>query len=75
MDDLGGWRTSAQAWIDSQTEEGDESRRDILDPALVGILGDVRGLRVLDLGCGEGPRADGIDPDSIRTELTRKMTG
>ena len=52
--ELEGWKQSAQAWIDSQGETGDTSRREILDPALEPILMDVTGLKVLDVGCGEG---------------------
>jgi len=48
------WEASAQAWIDCQGEDGDRSRREILDPALATILGDVSGLRVADIGAGEG---------------------
>ncbi|MBS1710028.1 MAG: class I SAM-dependent methyltransferase [Armatimonadetes bacterium] len=48
------WNASASAWIARQGSEGDPARRDILDPAIDGLLGDVRGLRVLDVGCGEG---------------------
>lgn len=83
MDDLGGWRTSAQAWIDSQTEEGDESRRDILDPALETILGNVQGLRVIDVGCGEGRYArklasrgaivTGVDPVELFVQRARQL--
>lgn len=48
------WSASAGAWIAAQGEHGDTSRREILDPALVTILGDVAGIKVLDVGCGEG---------------------
>jgi SAM-dependent methyltransferase len=68
----GGWEESAKAWIASQNELGDFSRREILDPALERIIGHVNGVHVLDVGCGEGRYArvlanrgaqvTGIDP-------------
>lgn len=48
------WKQSAQAWIESQGDRGDWSRREILDPALETLLGNVRDLQILDVGCGEG---------------------
>lgn len=49
-----GWESSAEAWIALQGDEGDVSRRLILDPALEPIFADVSGKSVLDVGCGEG---------------------
>lgn len=54
FNEYGGWDLSADAWIEVQGEAGDRSRREILDPALEKILGAVQGMRVLDVGCGEG---------------------
>jgi SAM-dependent methyltransferase len=51
--DDGGWQESAQAWI-ARVNEGDMNRELVLDPAMLEIWGDVRGLRVCDVGCGEG---------------------
>jgi len=48
----GGWTESAQAWIALAPEH--DTRVLLLDPALLRELGDVTGLRILDLGCGEG---------------------
>ncbi len=48
------WTASAEAWIALQGEDGDDSRKHILDPALASLIGDVRGLRVLDVGSGQG---------------------
>lgn len=49
----GGWTESADAWIAS-VDEGDPSRVVLLDPVMLGLCGDVQGVRVLDVGCGEG---------------------
>jgi len=48
----GGWSASAEAWI--ALAKGHDTRVLLLDPALLRELGDVSGLRILDLGCGEG---------------------
>ncbi|MBS1723852.1 MAG: class I SAM-dependent methyltransferase [Armatimonadetes bacterium] len=47
------WRTSAEAWT-RRVDEGDANRDLLLDPVMLGLLGDVTGSRILDLGCGEG---------------------
>ncbi len=52
-DGAAGWEHSASAWIAFQ-DEGDRSRTMQLDPVMLAQCGDVRGLRTLDLGCGEG---------------------
>jgi SAM-dependent methyltransferase len=52
-DDLQLWTESADAWINSQGERGDMSRQ-FLDPFVWEILGDVTGLSIADIGCGEG---------------------
>ncbi|MBS1710439.1 MAG: methyltransferase domain-containing protein [Armatimonadetes bacterium] len=48
------WEASASAWIALQKDGGDYSRRAILDPPMLELLGCVQGRRILDLGCGEG---------------------
>jgi SAM-dependent methyltransferase len=49
-----GWDALA-AWRDHRMgERGDLWHRAILDPSLRSVLGSVRGLRILDLGCGNG---------------------
>jgi|HubBroStandDraft_1064217.scaffolds.fasta_scaffold123153_1 ubiquinone/menaquinone biosynthesis C-methylase UbiE len=50
----GGWDAIA-AWRDSRMgERGDLWHRAIIDPTLLSVVGRVRGLRVLDIGCGNG---------------------
>jgi len=39
---------------DAFGDEGDFGRRHLLNPTLFAMLGDVRGTRVLDAGCGQG---------------------
>jgi SAM-dependent methyltransferase len=49
----GGWNDSAGAWA-AVVDRGDPNRELLLDPVMLDLAGDVLGLRVLDLGCGEG---------------------
>jgi SAM-dependent methyltransferase len=50
----GGWDRMA-AWRDAASgEKGDLWHRALIDPPTLAILGPVRGLRVLDLACGNG---------------------
>jgi len=48
------WRQLAPAWIAEMRAGRNPARRGLLDPVVVQACGDVRGLRVLDCGCGEG---------------------
>ena len=48
-----GWDASAEAWI-ARVDSGDPSREVLLDPVVLELCGDVDGLSVLDVGCGEG---------------------
>lgn len=66
-----GWEQSAGPWI-RLMEKGDANRVLLLDEVMLGLCGEVRGLDVLDVGCGEGrfcrmlaargARTVGIDP-------------
>jgi len=53
MQDPSGWTQSADAWI-RQVDTFDFAREILLDEHMVRMCGDVRGLRILDVGCGEG---------------------
>lgn len=74
----GGWAASARAYI-ALIDRGDPNRELLLDPVMLGLCGEVSGLTVLDLGCGEGrfcrmlaereASTIGIDPTS---ELVRE---
>ncbi len=47
------WEASAAAWVAFQDAD-DRNRSILLDPLMIELCGDVRGTRVLDIGCGEG---------------------
>lgn len=47
------WENSASAWIELM-ERGDRNRTLLLDPPMLRLCGDVKGLEVCDVGCGEG---------------------
>jgi len=48
------WEAFAREWIARCEERRDEAREGILDDWMLELCGDVAGLRVIDLGCGEG---------------------
>lgn len=48
------WRALAQSWIRESRTGTNANRRGLLDGPMLEARGDVRGLRVLDCGCGEG---------------------
>ena len=53
------WEETSNDWLDIHkdklsSEEGDFNRRHIIDPALWSLIGEVKGLSVLDAGCGNG---------------------
>lgn len=48
------WRDLAHIYDENQGNEGDFWHRTVLDPPLFAMIGDVTGLRVLDLACGNG---------------------
>jgi len=48
------WDYNADAVADAYGPEGESNREVVLNPALLPMLGEVEGRRVLDAGCGEG---------------------
>lgn len=81
----GGWDEIA-AWRDERLgEEGDLWHRSLIDPTLLEVIGSTRGLRVLDLGCGngylsrrfarEGAAVVGVDASipTLETAIAREM--
>lgn len=48
------WDAAAAAYVDAQSTERDFYRLQVFGPAQVVLCGNVRGLRVLDIGCGAG---------------------
>ncbi|MEO0550247.1 MAG: class I SAM-dependent methyltransferase [Pseudomonadota bacterium] len=77
-----GWESSAQAWIDSNGDEGDRSRRYVLDPAVLRRLKTRAFKTALDVGCGEGRfcrvmqslgiKTVGIDPTKALLGVARE---
>ena len=50
---IAAWDTAADH-LSEWSDEGDFARKYLLNPAIFELLGETRGLRVLDGGCGEG---------------------
>jgi SAM-dependent methyltransferase len=48
------WNTNAARWHGEYDDDGDSTRRYGSDEMLLGLLGEVAGLRVLDVGSGNG---------------------
>ena len=80
------WAAAAPTWIERiRGERGDPSRRGLLDDWMLDAVGDVRGLHVIDLGCGEGTfgkmlaergaRVTGIDACAAMIEAANARGG
>ena len=48
------WDQGAEVWVKGYTKFGDSYRRNLFNPALFSMIGDVEGKKVLDAGCGSG---------------------
>ncbi len=55
------WEGNAAYWIRIIRDRRDRYRTELTDPAILAAIGDVRGLDVLDVGCGEGYLARELD--------------
>lgn len=51
---VSGWDRMVEWWDEQIGEEGDLWHRALIDPPVLQLAGEVRGLRVLDLACGNG---------------------
>lgn len=49
-----GWANMADWWNEKLGDEGDLWHRTLIDPPLIRLVGEVSGLHVLDLACGNG---------------------
>lgn len=75
------WEAIADGWAERVRTNTDQTRIYLLDPAHLGLLGDVSGRCVLDAGCGEGrfarmlaergAKVTGIDLSKRMIELAR----
>lgn len=84
LETLRSWQESAAAYIAFQ-DAGDTNRTMLLDPVMLDLCGDVRGHRILDLGCGEGrfcrmlanrgASVTGIDPIAEMIRASRERGG
>jgi len=48
------WDKVADKWNRKYTEYGDMNRQYVIDPAILRLIGPVKGLSILDAGCGNG---------------------
>jgi SAM-dependent methyltransferase len=63
------WDKVADQWSVRYTEYGDVNRQYVIDPAIFHIIGSVKGLSILDAGCGNGYLC------RLLTKKGAKMTG
>ena len=71
------WNRVADDWQIQVGSDGDANRRLNSDPVLWKFVGDVRGLRVLDAGCGTGYLSIKLAKHGIKelTAIQRKELG
>ena len=49
------WNVAAESWINFVRQGKDYFRDELNNPAMFHLIGNVKGLLVLDVACGEGP--------------------
>lgn len=53
-DAISSWGKASQESVESFSDEGDFTRKYLLNAVIFALLGDVKGKRILDAGCGQG---------------------
>ncbi|MFL5654570.1 MAG: class I SAM-dependent methyltransferase [Ktedonobacteraceae bacterium] len=53
-DVINAWSRASQEIVANFGDEGDFTRRNLLNPIIFGLVGDVSGKTILDAGCGQG---------------------
>ncbi len=81
----GSWDELADVYDQRHGDEGNDWHRLLVEPAVLALLGDVRGKRILDLGCGtgvlarrllrEGAHVVGVDGSDAFLERARRRPG
>jgi ubiquinone/menaquinone biosynthesis C-methylase UbiE len=69
------WDNNAEQWH-RLFGENDLNRRDLLDPMILQVLGDVKGKKILDAGCGDGylcRKLARLGASITGVELSKKM--
>lgn len=77
------WNASAtREAMESTADDGDFAKRHLVNPTMLRLLGDVRGRRVLDAGCGNGyfsrmlaghgARVVGVEPTAVMSAFARE---
>jgi 2-polyprenyl-3-methyl-5-hydroxy-6-metoxy-1,4-benzoquinol methylase len=71
------WDNNAEQWH-RLLGENDLNRRDLLDPIILQVLGDIKGKQILDAGCGDGylcRKLARLGASITGVELSKKMLG
>jgi SAM-dependent methyltransferase len=61
------WEAMAPTWVTRMAIRGDDAREGLLDDWMLDLAGDVDGLDVIDLGCGEGRFCRALSARGART--------